>query len=102
MSVTIIDLVTIRAFNLYGELLELLGQNDPALGADPPNLYAVACRATKRGTKQGDPWQLETWLHPLRIAGPLPSLPLWLADNYSIPLDLEASYEETCEVLRIP
>ena len=30
-----------------------------------------------------------------------PTLPLWLAGNLSVPLDLEASYEETCKVLRI-
>ena len=102
VSVTIVDLVTIRAFNLYAELLELIGQTDPALGAPPPAVYAVACRGTKQGTKPSDPWQLETWLHPLQVGKPLPSLPLWLADNYSIPLDLEESYEETCKVLRIP
>jgi len=26
---------------------------------------------------------------------------LWLADNLAVPLELEASYEETCRVLRI-
>ena len=29
------------------------------------------------------------------------TLPLWLAENYSVPLELEASYEETCRLLRI-
>ena len=102
VSVTIVDLVTIRAFNLYGDLLDLIGQADPSLAADPPSVYAVACRATKTGFKPDDPWQLENWLQPLQIGQPLPTLPLWLADNFSIPLDLEESYEETCEVLRIP
>jgi hypothetical protein len=31
----------------------------------------------------------------------LPTLPLWLADDLSVPLELEASYEETCWILRI-
>jgi hypothetical protein len=100
VSVTIVDLVTIRHPNLYGELLELIGETDPALDCDPPGTYAVACRGTKRGTRPSD-WHLETWLHPLEIGKPLPSLPLWLADTFSIPLDLEASYEATCKVLRI-
>jgi hypothetical protein len=26
---------------------------------------------------------------------------LWLADNLAVPLELEASYEETCAALRI-
>jgi hypothetical protein len=50
VSVTIIDLVTTRNFNLYHDLLELIGQADPSLTPEPPPLYAVACR----GTKQGD------------------------------------------------
>ncbi|MBL8798102.1 MAG: DUF4058 family protein [Planctomycetia bacterium] len=98
VSVTIIDLVTNRHFNLYAELLKLIGQADPALGPEPPPLYAVACRTTKRGTA----WFLETWTHPLALGQPLPTLPLWLADNLAIPLELEESYEETCRVLRIP
>jgi hypothetical protein len=32
----------------------------------------------------------------------LPTLPLRLADDLAVPLDLEASYEETCRFLRIP
>ncbi len=101
VSVTIVDLVTIRAFNLYGELLDLIGQSDPALAEAPPAIYAVACRAAKAGAKPRDPWRLETWLHPFQIGQPLPTLPLWLADNFSVPLELEESYEETCKVLRI-
>ena len=57
VSVTILDLVTTRNFNLYRELLELIGQADASLGPEPPPLYAVACRTTKRG----DAWLLETW-----------------------------------------
>jgi len=90
VSVTIVDLVTAREFNLYGEVLDLIGQGDPALGAEPSPIYAVACRAIKRGTKPGEGWQLETWLQTLQVGQPLPTL------------DLEASYEETCEALRIP
>jgi hypothetical protein len=98
VSVTILDLVTTRNFNLYRELLELIGQADASLGPEPPPLYAVACRTTKRG----DAWLLETWAHALALGQPLPTLPLWLADNLAVPLELEACYEETCRVLRIP
>jgi len=27
---------------------------------------------------------------------------LWLAENLAVPLELEATYEETCRILRIP
>jgi hypothetical protein len=98
VSVTIIDLVTTCNFNLSHDLLELIGQADPSLGPEPPPLYAVACR----GTRQGDAWLLETWAHPLTLGQTLPTLPLWLADNLAVSLELEGSYEETCRVLRIP
>jgi hypothetical protein len=98
VSVTIIDLVTTRTFNLYADLLEFIGRTDPSLGTEPPPLYAVACR----GTKQGEGWLLETWAHALTLGQPLPTLPLWLADNLAVPLALEETYEETCRGLRIP
>lgn len=44
----------------------------------------------------------ETRAHTLMLGQPLPTLPLWLADNLAVPLELEPSYEETCHVLRIP
>jgi hypothetical protein len=97
VSVTIVDLVTTRNFNLYGDLLELLGQADPSLAQESP-LYAVTCHTTKRD----DAWQLETWTHPLTLGQSLPILPLWLADDLAVPLELEECYEETCRVLRIP
>lgn len=28
-------------------------------------------------------------------------MPLWLTDGHTIPVDLENTYEETCQVLRI-
>ena len=98
VSVAIVDVVTTRHFNLYGELLELIGETDPALAPEAPALYAAACR----GTKKDNAWLLETWTYPVAIGQPLPTLPLWLADNLAVPLELEASYEETCRILRIP
>ena len=98
VCVAIVDLVTTRTSNLYGDLMELLGQTDPSLADGPPPLYAVACR----WARTEDAWLLETWTHPLALGQPLPTLPLWLADNLAVPLELEPSYEETCRVLRIP
>ena len=61
-------------------------------------VYAVVCRSTRKDAT----WRIETWMRPLSVGQPLPTLPLWLADDLAVPLDLEASYEETCRVLRIP
>lgn len=97
VSVVLVDLVTARGFNLYAEMLDWVGVRDPALGADPPGVYAVACRWRPRGFNH---W-LEAWNRPMSVGRPLPVLPLWLADDLAIPLDLEASYEQTCRDLRI-
>ncbi len=98
VSVAIVDLVTTRRSNLYGELLELIGQTDPFLAPEPPPLYAVACRQTR----SGDSRHFEAWADPLAVGQPLPTLPLWLADDLAAPLELEATYEESCRILRIP
>jgi hypothetical protein len=97
VSVVIVDVVTTRMQNLYAELLELIGQSDPNLNPDLP-LYAVACRTTKRA----DEWLLETWVQSLSLGRPLPTMPLWLADNLAVPLELEESYEQSCGILNIP
>jgi hypothetical protein len=98
VSVAIIDMVTTRTPNLYAELLDLIGQTDPSLNPEPPLLYATACRMTKRDNE----WTLESWAHPLTLGQPMPTLPLWLADNLAVPLELEESYEQSCAILNIP
>jgi hypothetical protein len=79
-------------------LLDLIGQADPSLAPEPAPLYAAACRS-RRGDES---WQLQTWAHALAVGQPLPTLPLWLTESFAVPLELEASYEETCSILRIP
>jgi hypothetical protein len=98
VSLVLVDLVTVRGFNLYYELLQLIGERDPALSDQPPATYAAACRWRPRGPRR----RLEVWNHPLTLAQPLPCLPLWLREDLVIPLDLEVSYETTCSDLRIP
>lgn len=98
VCVVIVDIVTARNFNLYDELLELVGRHDPTWEGDPPGTCAAACRWIGRGGKR----ILETWSRPLTVGEPLPTLPLWLAENLAVPLALEESYEQACRLLRIP
>jgi hypothetical protein len=97
VCVSIVDLVTTRQFNLYTDLLDLIGVTDPAFAPTPPATYAVTCR----GRKVEDKPRFETWAYPLVVGQPLPTLPIWLTEDLSVSLDLEASYEETCRALRI-
>jgi hypothetical protein len=97
VCVSIVDLVTIRRSNLYCDLLELIGRSDPSFDP-PPATYAVTCRGHKVERQS----RLAAWAYPLVVGRALPTLPIWLTDELSVSLDLEASYEETCQVLRIP
>ena len=97
VSVTLVDVVTSRQFNLFGELLEFAGQSGPSTTLGPTSTYAAACRWRRVGNLA----RLETWTHALAIGQPLPTLPLWLSEDLAVPLELEATYEETCRVLRI-
>jgi hypothetical protein len=98
VAVSIIDLVTVRQFNLYADLLTLIGHSDPTLGAQPHHLYAVSFRWVKKGQRT----LLQAWSHVLALGQPLPTLPLWLAEDLVVPLELEPSYEQACSDLWIP
>jgi hypothetical protein len=98
VSVVIVDVVTTRLQNLYAELLDLLGHCDPGLEPEAPPLYTAACRMTK----QDNDWLLETWAQSLSVGRSLPTVPLWLADNLAVPLELDESYEQSCGILNIP
>lgn len=100
VCVAIVDVVTNRGSNLYRDLMDLLGQTDPSITDQPPPLCAVSGRWT-RERSEGESWRLETWSHSLALGQPLPTLPLWIAENLAVPLELEISYERTCRVLRI-
>jgi hypothetical protein len=98
VCVSIVDLITVRQFNLYAELLELINRSGPALGTEPPPLYAVTMRRRMRPRQRP---LLDTWFYPLIVGQPLPELPIWLTVDLPVTLDLEASYEDTCRVLHI-
>jgi hypothetical protein len=97
VCVSLVDLVTVRRFNLYTELLALFERSDPAMSPDPPPTYAATCRKRTIGSRT----RLETWASPQAIGEPLPTLPIWLTESEAIALELEAAYEDACRVLRI-
>lgn len=94
VCVVIVDIVTIRRFNLSAELLGFLGRADT--GGDGP-IYASSLRRARFQ----ETWRLEAWIHDLEVGESLPTLPLWLAEDLAVPLEIESTYEETCLALRI-
>jgi hypothetical protein len=95
IGLIIVDIVTARRANLHQELLQLVAPGQTPVPIS--HLYAVAYRPGPNGR----PSRLDTWPASLTVGQPLPTLPLWLASELPIPIDLEMSYEETCRVLRI-
>jgi hypothetical protein len=91
VCVSIIDLVTVRGPNLYGELLQELGHE---VKRSLPPIYAATCRMLGL--------RVEAWDHPLQVGEPMPELPIWLSEELAISLPLEPSYESTCDVFDIP
>jgi len=97
IAVSIVDLVTIRRFNLYAQLMEFIGHLDRTMSNEEPPIYAASCRWLTKGTRA----RLEAWSHALVVGRPLPTLPLWLREELVIALDLEQSYEQACSDLWI-
>ena len=95
-SVVVVDTVTTRRADLNAAILSLLGVGAGA--ATPPALSAVSYRAVGR---EEETQELQLWPAPLALGQPLPTLPLWIAADYAVPLDLGASYEAACADLRI-
>ncbi len=96
VGLLVVDVVTSRRENLFEEMMRVLQLAD-ALAEEQPALYAVASRTTKRA----EAWQLDNWAERLTLGERLPTVPLHLASNLAVPLDLEETYEETRRVLRI-
>lgn len=95
VHVLLIDVLTHRRANLHRELLQALGTAS-SQGADG-ELYAVSYRSERHSI----PWHVSLWPFTLTVGGNLPTIPLWLNQNLPIPVDLEATYEETAQSLRI-
>jgi hypothetical protein len=97
-SVVVVDTVTTRRADLNSTILSLLGVDIGAAALPLASLSAVSYQAVGR---EEESQQLQVWPAPLALGQPLPTLPLWIASDFSVPLDLEASYQMTCADLRI-
>lgn len=98
VSVSIVDVVTVRQFNLCAELLEWIGQPDPEDLDASSWIYAATLRPRKSRQNKS---KVDVWFYPMVIGQPLPTLPICLGLAPDVLLPLESSYEETCRLLRI-
>jgi hypothetical protein len=97
VGLVVVDVVTPRLANLHRELLNLLRASAPDEGPGDGSLYAAAYR----GVPTANETNLEAWVERLAVGAALPTLPLWIAADRSLPLDLEQTYQMACVARRI-
>lgn len=100
VSLIIIDILTLPAFNLHNQLLQALhaatGYMDA--GAEQP-LYCAAYRACHR--EDAALGEVDLWTETLSVGDALPELPLYITSEVSVPVNLEHAYTRVCQVLRL-
>jgi Protein of unknown function (DUF4058) len=88
VGLLVVDVVTVRHFNLHGELVRVMGLAEGRrMSGDPPT-YAASYRPVREGDKN----RIDVWAYPLTVGEPLPAVPLALMGFGCVPLDLEATY----------
>ncbi len=97
ISLILVDIVTSRHANLHDEVVQLLPDGSPYLFPARPLLYVAAYRRNRREEVE----QTDVWLVPLALGEPLPILPLALTSDFSLPINLETTYVEACQKLRM-
>lgn len=95
VGLAVVDVVTSRRAKLHAQLLKLLGVS--IAGQVGNELFAAAYRLVAAG----DAKHVEAWPTKLAIGAELPTLPLWIAPDLAVPLELEPTYLEACTARRI-
>ncbi|OWK36328.1 hypothetical protein FRUB_02511 [Fimbriiglobus ruber] len=97
ISVVFVDVVTTRSADFHTELGRLLHWPAEFHWTSPSGLSAISYRAVAREEEV----HLEVWPHALAVGTALPTVPLWLAPDLAVPLELELTYAAACQSLRL-
>jgi hypothetical protein len=89
LSVAFVDIVTNRRADMHSELVHLLDLPDSLHWSSRGGTAAVSYRLTAGA----EATRLDAWPEELTLGNPLPTIPLWLAPDLAVPLELEATYE---------
>lgn len=95
IGLLIVDVVTERAANLHNELMAQF------MAPNAPFLDAPLCATAYRPVGMNGESELEIWQESLAVGEPLPTLPLWLRSNLSVPVNLGTTYTRTCREQRL-
>ncbi len=97
IGLLIVDVVTERSGNLHADLLRLIEMTVATPGQDAADLYAAAYHTIT----DGEALRLQAWMEALAVGARLPTLPLWIGADQSLPIDLEQTYAAACAARRI-
>jgi hypothetical protein len=97
ISLVLIDIVTNRRANLHNDMMRVMAA--PAEWELPADmeLYAVAYRPVRRQERP----EVDFWPVACALGAPLPQMPLRLTGDLFVPVDFEATYQETCRRRRL-
>lgn len=93
-GLVIVDPISTRRGDLHAALVDAMGAAE-AGSTTGPTAAAYRAVAADNGA------ELQIWSAPLTVGRPLPTLPLWIASDLAVPLDLEASHTAACEDISI-
>jgi hypothetical protein len=97
VGLVIVDAVSVPRFNLHNEMVGLMGFEEQFSMEGNPSIYAVGYQPVG----DDDQGQIVAWPHELEIGESLPTVPLYLRGTGCVPLDLEESYMETRQLIRL-
>jgi Protein of unknown function (DUF4058) len=97
VSVLVVDVVTEYLANLHNEIVGLMGMSAELLLTALTPLYAATYRPVIRDKVP----QLDAWVRGFNLGDELPTMPLRLIADYFVPVELEATYAETCRRRRV-
>jgi len=103
VSLIVVDLVGTRRANLHNRWAELFGDAEtPRITAEgDASLYAAAYRPYLERVGNRVAPRVDLWLRWLSVGCELPTLPLFICEDLAVPVELEATYQETCGDLRL-
>jgi hypothetical protein len=97
ISLVLIDIVTNRRANLHNEMIQLMQAAENYLLPPETSLYAVAYRPLVRKSRK----LIDLWPATFALSSTLPTLPLALTPELSVPVEFETTYTNACRRLRL-
>jgi len=94
VGLVVVDVVTGMHANLHNDLLA-------RLSSGAVEHMAELCASAYHPVERAGETSLDIWHEPLSVGNTLPTVPLWLRGGLCLPVDLESSYERTCQEQKV-